>query len=53
MSQWMSDDAIEAALSHSCICCPADTGEECVEPITGVPLIETKGYPVHIRRMEP
>lgn len=50
---WMSDEAIEAAKSQPCPCCSAGIGDECEEPVSGLPLLETKGYPVHLKRLEP
>lgn len=49
---WMDDEAVEAAKSQRCPCCPAAIGEEC-EDGSGLPLMEAKGRPVHIRRLEP
>jgi hypothetical protein len=48
---FMDDEYIESAKSVPCCCCPAGVGDECSEPVSGQPLLETKGYPVHMRRL--
>ena len=51
---FMDDEQIAAALSQPCCVCGSPAGLECVQPgSTGVPLLETTGRPVHIKRLEP
>lgn len=49
---YMSDEYIEAALSVSCCSCAAGVGQECEEPVSGQPLLQTRGIPVHPRRLD-
>lgn len=50
---FMDDEQIAAALSQSCCVCGMPAGEECVHQVSGVPLLESTGWPVHIKRLEP
>ena len=50
---WMDDEQIEAALSQVCCVCAAGIAEECIDPISGQPWLEIRGYPVHLKRCEP
>lgn len=50
---FMDDEHIAAALSQPCPVCGTPAGLECVQPdSTGLPLLETTGRPVHVRRLD-
>lgn len=50
---WMSDDCIDAALSQVCVVCGVAAGFECVHEVSGKPLSDVVGRPVHAKRLEP
>lgn len=50
---WMSDEAIAAALSQTCVVCGMGAGFECIHEDSGKPLMEVKKRPVHAKRLEP
>jgi hypothetical protein len=50
---FMDDEHVAAALSQMCVVCGVGAGDECVHQVTGEPLLEKTGRPVHIRRLEP
>lgn len=52
MSYDMSDAGIERKLATDCHLCAAGSGQECVGTVSGVPLIEVMGLPVHPQRGE-
>lgn len=53
MAWKMSDDKVQAALSQKCIVRSAVPELECTDPISGLPLLEACGRPVHLARLEP
>lgn len=50
---FMDDEQVAAALSQACCVCGVRAGDECVHQVTGKPLLEAVGRPVHVKRLEP
>lgn len=48
----MTDDDIDTALTRTCDVCGVGPGDECVHVVSGLPLLESLGMPVHDRRID-